>query len=180
MRRLKGREERSGRGDQLPDLPRRLPGRLAVVEHDRQHRGAEAVGVQGLVAPELAVQERGVFKDPERHVRVVTGLELQQHEHVQPAVPEAEPPHGVAVAAAQVVAHVLARELPERGEVRLVEPPAGGHGAEQVLDHAREGEEPLVVLVVHGREGRPAAVGKLSDPGSISVGNCLAVAGEIP
>ena len=150
LRRLVTRQRRRHRGDQVADLDRGAPRGIAVVEHDRQHRRAAAVGLQRPVAAQLPVQQGRVFQDAQRHVRVVAGLELQQDQHVEPGVAVADAPDGVAVAGAPVVADVGGGELGEGGEVDGVEPVFAHEAPQQVLDHAGEGEQTLVVLVVHG------------------------------
>ena len=70
---------------------------------------------------------------------------------------------GLRVAAPQ--GDVLGRELLQGREVELVDPVACDEAAQQILDHARKGEEPFVVFVVHGtKASKEHAVG----PGAVS------------
>jgi len=108
-----------------------------------------AVGFEGPVAGQLLVQQGGVLQDAQRHVGVVVRLELEQHQDVQPGVAVAYAPDGVAVAGAPLVADVFGGQFVEGGEVYGVDPVSPDEAAKQILDHAGEGEEMLVVLVVH-------------------------------
>ena len=87
------------------------------------------------------------------------------------AVTKVHLPHGVAAAPEPIVADILRGHLAKRREVERAGPLASGEAAQQVLDHAREGEDCLVSLVGHetriaGRRGPPYAL-----PVSTSVGN---------
>ena len=73
------------------------------------------------------------------------------------AVAKAHLPHGVAVALEQCVADVFRRHLAQGRGLELAGPSAGGEAAQQVLDHAREREELLVVLVHETSVAGPAA-----------------------
>ena len=87
------------------------------------------------------------------------------------AVTKVHLPHGIAAAPEPIVADILRGHLAKCREVECAGPLAGGEAAQQVLDHAREGEDCLVSLVGHetriaGRRGPPYAPSV-----STSVGN---------
>ena len=79
------------------------------------------------------------------------------------AVTKVHLPHGIAAAPEPIVADILRGHLAKCREVECAGPLAGGEAAQQVLDHAREGEDCLVSLVGHetriaGRRGPPYAL----------------------
>ena len=158
LRRLVRRQPLPHRRDQLAHLLRRAPRVRAVVEHYRQHRRQAArllrflplPPLPTLVAQPLLVHQADVDQDAQRHVVVIARLELQQHQQIGPLVSHPQPPYGVPVALQQLVADVLGRQLLQRREVYGSELLAAEEGAHEVLDHAREGEQHLVPLVVPG------------------------------
>ena len=91
------------------------------------------------------------MSQPVEAARRCGGLELQQHQQVQP------PPRRRSNSSL-----TYSGELVEGREVQLGEPLAGEETAQEVLDHAGEGEEALVVRALHGasvarRRGGPDA-----------------------
>ena len=150
LRRLVRRQPLPCRRDQLAHLLRRAPRRRAVVEHHRHHQRQPPARLRRLVAHQLLVQQTGVAQDAQRHVAVIARLKLQQYQQIGPPLPHPQPPYGVAVAFQQLVADVLGRQLPQGREIARVEMIAADEGAQQVLDHAREGEQSLVPLIVPG------------------------------
>ena len=165
--RLVGRQRRTHRRHRLRHLQRRRPPALPVVDHDGQHRRQLAVRRQPTAADQLQVHLRRVGQDPRRHVAVDAGLELQQHQQIEPvfaAAPEAHPPDRVgAPAAAAVAAGIFAGHRFEGGEIQRRRQLRRGEAAQQVLDHPLVVEPALERRVVtvarrHSRTGaQPAA-----------------------
>ena len=160
LRGLIPRQVASHRRDQLRHVDRRRPGPAPVVEHHGQHRWQPAVRAHGSAPDEVLIQQPRVDEDAQRHVPVHGGLELEQHQHVEPLVAESHPPRPVAAAPAQVLAHELRGQLLERGEVERIAPPRGGEPAEQVFDHPGMGEQELAGGVVHARTVSPHAASR--------------------
>lgn len=69
---------------------------------------------------------------------------------MQPAAAQAQPPHPVAQALAEVVADVFGGQPLQGGEVRPLKPVATDEAAQEVLHHAWESEDAFVDRVVHG------------------------------
>ncbi len=105
---------------------------------------------QHAVVDQLLVQHAGVGQHPHCHGRLDGGLELQQHQEVQPFIVEPDPPHQIAVALAQAVADEAGRHRGEGREIERLAPVAGGEAAQQVLNRVRLREQPLVAGIVHG------------------------------
>ena len=155
LRGLVARQRLAHRSHRLAQIECCGPGRAPVVEHDGQHRGQLAAGSQVATANQVLVQQSDIGQQAQRHVAFHGGLELEQHQEVEPPVAQSHPPQGVAPAPAQVPAHELRGQLLEGAEVERVAPPSGGEPAQQVLDHPRVGEQELVGGVVHRRRVAP-------------------------
>ena len=84
---------------------------------------------------------------------VVGGLELEDHQQVEPAVAEADPPDGVPAALLAAVPDALGGLLLERREVDVGEPVVSD-GLQEIGHHARRVEQPLVDRIVHGNHRR--------------------------
>ena len=94
---------------------------------------------------------------------IVGGLELEDHQQVEPAVAEADPPDGVPAALLAAVPDALRGLLLERREVDVVEPVAVSDGLQEIAHHARGVEQPLVDRVVHANtvdRSRAGVVGR--------------------
>ena len=102
-----------------------------------------------MAAVQIPVKQRRVLQVAQGHSGIAGRLELQQHQQVQPAVAEEDPPDSVAPALLAAVADEVRGQLLERVQVDVAEPVGIADGAQQVADHAREAEQALVDGVVH-------------------------------
>ncbi|MBK1726847.1 hypothetical protein CKO13_07405, partial [Halorhodospira neutriphila] len=134
--------------DQLLDVGRCRPARLAVVEHHGQHRRQSPLVGELALRDEILIEQADVGHHAHRHEAVDPALELEQQVDVEPVLAPAHPPDHVVVAPAIVLGGVGAVLLLQGGEVELADPVFADVVDEQLPDHLRLGEEPLVTWVV--------------------------------
>jgi len=91
-RRLQRCEEGGDLGQQGIERSGRLPVRLAVVEHDRQHRRKQAVGTELPGAREVLIEQPYVDEHAQRHEAVDAALEFDEEIEIHPTFVGLDPP----------------------------------------------------------------------------------------
>ena len=140
------------RWEEPRELRGRTPGRLAVVEDDREDERKQVPRLELLFPDQLLEEETLVGEHPHGHEAVRSGLELQEEVDpaLLPAILPTDFPDHVVVALAQVVGDDAAADFLEGGEVELVQPGSRQEATGQLFDQTGIGEEKLVAAVVLG------------------------------
>ncbi|OIP15183.1 MAG: hypothetical protein AUK51_14525 [Comamonadaceae bacterium CG2_30_59_20] len=149
-------------GDQRRNVGGCCPFGIAVVQHDGQHRRQFAAFEDVAAADQVLVQQADVGHDAHCHPRVNGALELDQQVQIHPLAVSPHPPDDVISAVAQVVSHIAAGHLFQRGVVQAVQPLVRNKTQHQITHHFRRGEQQFVGGVVVKGHGRDCMVGTRS------------------
>ena len=149
VQRLIDKQFRIGGRQEFRQLCRDLPGPDPAVDDDGQEERRLVAPAKSHLPCPLHQGAGAIVENAEWHGVVERGLELQRNKNTPPAVTQPRSPQHVAVATRAATAHVLGRELSQRGKVDRFGP-MPCQGAHEFLDHAGKGVELLVRWVVHG------------------------------
>ena len=129
------------------------PLRIAIVEHDRQHRRQFSVRQDIFGADQILIQQAHVGHHPDRHERIDRALKFDQDVQVHPLAFDPYPPDHIVGAVAQVIGHVAAGDLLQGAVVQAVQPVIRDEAHDQVAHQFGRGEQQFVGgIVIVGHE----------------------------